>query len=207
MLGMPLSRARAQALAPQGGPGETQPAQELPDEVVFDFENQTPTGEKPIGALGRLELSRGDFTATLRRPGSVFDLVSNRPPGHSYFKDASWGEVSLSTFFDQYSPTPLLIDFSGPASSASITAGDYSEDVDTLRLEAFSGPGATGQLLAVDEKSLQPNGDGWTFNSEKLTVAAPGIRSLRLICGSPAYLHSMFYDNLTVHPGRTAGSS
>ena len=56
-------------------------------------------------------------------------------------------------------------------------------------------------------KVLLPDPNGYSFSFQTLAVAAPGIRSLRLLCGSPVAAHSMFYDNLTVTLSNNPGTS
>jgi hypothetical protein len=175
-------------------------------EVRFDLEDQMPTpGKKDQGRLSSLTLVKDGFGMRITRPGSLFDLCENPSVGDEWpAKPAPFGRVSLSTFFDPESATPLVIDFTTPVAAFSLDIGDYAQDVDNLEVEAFSEQGAHGQSLARAVAVLT-NNDDWKFGFKHLEVRGEAIRSVRVICGSALYPHSMFYDNLTVEKTSSSG--
>ncbi len=157
----------------------------------FDFENAVPRPN-----YSRLQLRNGGVIATITHPNIVFAV--NRRVDVPEF-NAAFGFQALSAFNGSggaLDPGAFVVDFNVPLSSASVVMGDFGEDMDDLRLEAYSEPGATGQLLA--RASLVLLGDGDEFSFQTLTVQAPSFRSLLMIGGSPAFPNSVFYDNISV---------
>jgi hypothetical protein len=134
----------------------------------------------------------------MTRPDSVFDLCDNPSGGPDWQKPDSFGAVSLSTFFDSYSATPLLLEFSVPVAAFSLDIGDFSQDTDDLEVEAFSEDGGQGSSLARSREILDDNDSYDKFTFKRLEVRGENIRSIRILCGSNYAPHSMFYDNLEV---------
>lgn len=164
--------------------------------LVFDLENQVAAPKsRDEGRLSFLSLSQNGFVIEITRPGSVFDLSPQF--GGDWQRPDSWGEISLSSFYDSHSATPININFSAPVSSFSLWMGDFAQDTDTLELEAFSLPDGKGQSLGRAKRTLQDEG-GDKFSFEELTVRAARIRSVRFIAGSPVARHSMYYDHFQV---------
>lgn len=168
--------------------------------VSFDFEDQTPTpGRVEEGRISALTMAKDGFGMRITRPGSLFDLVDNSAAGVDWQKPDSFGNVTLSTFFDSHSTTPIIIDFSGPISSFALDIGDFSQDNDILEIEAFAGPGGTGKSVDRKRTGLDNNNDSYDkFSFQRLEVQGEAIRSVRILSGSSAGPHSMYYDNLTI---------
>lgn len=171
------------------------------DLVTFDFEAQTPTWNHPLGsrpgALNALMLTEAGLTATVTREGNRrFDVVRNVVAPADQLKASAFGLSSLDPFFD-FKAGAFLIDFSTPIAKASVEMGDYGGDTDTLLLQAYSGAGATGMLLASQSLLLAGGGDTYSFLTLSVASDAP-IASLRLIGGVKNFGNSVFYDNLQV---------
>jgi Thrombospondin type 3 repeat len=87
-----------------------------------------------------------------------------------------------------------LFNFSGPVVSVSLSAGDFGpSDADVMTLTAYSGPSATGSVIATDVVSLPLN---HATGCLTLTVAGSGIQSVELTTAG-TFLNSVFVDNLT----------
>jgi hypothetical protein len=151
------------------------------------------------GVYDSLTADAGHVRLSINRTDGV-EIRDNTDPHQE--KPAAYGLRTLSSFNAQTSDTPFVIDFSAPVSAFAARVGDYGEDADDLRLEAFSGPGATGARLAVDTGFLAAGGHD--FSDVDLSVGAAGIRSVRLIGGSPDFPHSVYVDHIrvTAAPGR-----
>lgn len=184
--------ATALLLALYSGAAHAQP-------VAFDLEDQTPTpGSKDQGRLSSLTLVKEGVAIRITRPGSLFDLCDNFGLGPDWQKDANWRAISLSTFFDASSATPLVIDFSVPIAAFSLDIGDFSQDTDALEVEAFSEAGGRGTSVACTVETLPDNNSYDKFTFKRLEVRGDNIRSVRVLCGSASEPHSMYYDNLAI---------
>jgi hypothetical protein len=152
--------------------------------ATFDFEGEATTSG---GAHTSLMQSDSGVTMTLTRPGSSFDINS--------IGIGAFGSRSLGPFVST-GATPFIADFSTLLTAVTIDMGDFSpSDIDTLKLEAFSGLGATGALLDSAMLGL-PNTSG--FDLLTVAVVSPGIRSVRFIGGSGSFPNSVYYDNIHV---------
>jgi hypothetical protein len=181
--------------------------------VTFDFENQTPTYypdtiPSPHGKLMSLQLTAGGLGLTVTRQNNLpFDLVYD-PELSSTKMPASWGNVSVDPFYDT-TVGGLIFTFSQPVSNFSIEYGDFNGDSDTATLSAFSGPNATGTLLA------SPVTDNYGDQSlpvfDTLSTSGSGIDSI-LITGTSTTpsrsigTHSeisLYFDNVVVDVAST----
>jgi predicted chitinase len=164
--------------------------------VTFDFEDQPATSPPRNGAYSTLAMTKSGLTLEISRPGSTFDIVdNNNAVGQG--KPAPFGARSLDPFVN-VSGTPFIFNFSTPVGNVSMLMGDYGQDSpDSLVVDAFSGPNATGNRVAGASASL-PTLPGDAFNYCELTVSGSGIRSLRVIGGTPDYPNSTFIDRVTV---------
>jgi hypothetical protein len=168
--------------------------------ITFDFEGTAATyfgvGPRP-GALTTLSLTNGPgagLTMTLTRPGSAFDIVENT--GSQSGKPAGFGLHSLDPFFAETSNTPFFANFSQPIFGASIDFGDYGDDTpDILTVQAFSGLNGTGALIATFSAVFPGTFPAFSAASSAGPNAA---RSLVFIGGTPNFVNSVFYDNITV---------
>jgi hypothetical protein len=191
MMGMTRRIALAAAVlgTVAGGAGEARA-----DLVTFDFEGLAATAPPPGGALASLVLTEPGLTLTLTREGGQrFDIFNN---ALSPFP-ASYGTRSLDPFSGVTSPTAIIGTFSSAVDGVSIDLGDFGDDADNLLLEAFSGLGGTGTLLASATGTLP--GGGFAFTGTTLSVTATGISSIRFIGGLPPGANSVFYDNITAN--------
>jgi hypothetical protein len=181
--------------------------------IIFDFENQTPTYypdtmPSPQGKLMSLQLTAAGLGLTVTRQNNLpFDLVYD-PQLSAMQMPLSWGNVSLDPFYDT-TVGGLIFTFSQPVSNFSIEYGDFNGDSDTATLSAFSGPNATGTLLAspvtdnYDDQSLP------VFDT--LSASASGIDSV-LITGTSSTPSrnianhseiSLYFDNVAVDVAST----
>lgn len=168
--------------------------------ITFDFEGTAATyfgvGARP-GALTTLSLTNGPgagVTMTLTRPGSAFDITENT--GSQTGKPAGFGLHSLDPFFAETSNTPFIANFSQSIFGASIDFGDYGADSpDILTVQAFSGLNGTGALIATFSAAFPGAFPAFSTASSAGPNAA---RSLVFIGGTPDFVNSVFYDNITV---------
>lgn len=159
--------------------------------AVFDFETVAARDDYPW-----LQLSQDRLAVTIRHPNIRF-AVNRRIEGPRFDAALGWQAFSaFNGFGGTLDPGPFVVDFGLPVSRASIDMGDFGEDDDLLVVEAYSGPGGTGRLVARDRRLLV--GKAAQFDFATLAVQAPSIRSLVMIGGSPTFPNSVFYDNLTV---------
>jgi hypothetical protein len=161
--------------------------------VTFDFEEFTATQFCGFGGsrFTSLTTTRASLVATVTRPGSVFDVCVTSG-------QAGFGARSLDPFAQATSNTPFVVNFSAQLSDILVDMGDFGQDADSLRLDAFSGPDATGILLGTATASLPSVNCSFPcpFDSRTLRVTAAGIRSIRMIGGSSGNPNSVIYDNL-----------
>lgn len=104
------------------------------------------------------------------------------------------------------SDAALVLNFSAPVSSASISFGDVGDpfprdDDSPVVLTAFSGSNGTGSNLG-SVSALYPDSLGFGMQGNgairTLTVNAAGIQSLTISSGGPSP-GSLYYDNVVVH--------
>lgn len=168
--------------------------------ITFDFEGTAATyfgvGARP-GALTTLSLTNGPgvgLTMTLTRPGSAFDIVENT--GGQGGKPAGFGLHSLDPFFAETSNTPFIANFSLPIFSASFDFGDYGGDTpDILTVQAFSGLNGTGALVGTATGSFAGSFPAF---ANAFGAGPNSVLSLVFIGGTPNFVNSVFYDNITV---------
>jgi hypothetical protein len=164
--------------------------------ATFDFEElPTNTPNCFTGGVPSVASTKSGLTATFTRDGGgsvgIVDL--------SGFASSSNGSRSLCGVPVLSSTQALLADFSAPVDSVSIEFGDLEpSDDDVGVLEAYSGPGGTGTLLASDTKP-QPNGSGYVL--VVLSTSATGIASIKFNSGSPEFPNSGYWDNLIAQFG------
>lgn len=158
----------------------------------FDFDVVTATGFS--GAYSVVNIVLPDlFEMTISRSGTVFDVVENT--GGQAGKPATWGRHSLHGFAGP-GPTPFILDFQVVVSAVAIEFGDYGADFpDVLNMAAYSGPGGTGDLLAVDSVAFLA---GSFPDFATGSVSASGIRSVVMLGGTKDFPSSVFYDNIRV---------
>lgn len=166
---------------------------------VFTFEGQAATANAASqpGALTVLTETQGGLTLTLTREAQgrfdVFD--TNAFPGSF---PGSFGQRSLSPFFQETLNTAFIGNFSSALTSVSIEFGDFGGDSDTFTLEAYSGLNGSGALLA---STTVPYGTA-TFPGSVGTggvTSVTGIQSIRFIGGAAGtFPNSVYYDNITV---------
>ncbi len=170
------------------------------DPILFDFEDQVPTVPPyDRGALTRLTLRKPSFEIDITRPGSSFNLSENwlnklYEPNEDFA--AEFGRVSLAPFSDKTGKSPFVVRFSKPVRAVSVQMGNFSSIPDSLLLQAFATPDASGKPLRTVRGFLPKMTYG--FRSAKLTLEASGIRSIRMIGGNEKYPNNVYYDCLTV---------
>lgn len=180
-------------------------------QITFDFEGQPATADASSaepGALVSLVEVQAGVIFTLTRPGSRFDVVDASDPP---LFPASFGARVLDPFFDDNTATPFFASFSQELTGASISFGDFGDDVDALTIRAFTDSGGKGSLVAVASASFSGDFfDGDLPAIVTLTSAVPFL-SLELLGGSADFPNSVFYDNIVVTtavpvPGPIAGA-
>lgn len=165
---------------------------------VFDFEGLTPTAFPRLGALTSLTMVSSDVTATITRSGGSFDLMLNEG---DQAKPPEFGRISLDTFADEYDDRPIVVNFSVPITSFSVSVGDYGEDPDDLIvIQAFQDIDGRGPMRGSDSAILPTIGE-LVFNSRRLSISSPeGFRSVVMIGGTVEFPHSVFYDQIEITP-------
>lgn len=165
------------------------------DTVNLNFETLAPTVG---GALTSLTMSQGGLTMTITREANgTFDIFNNNAEPN--FPQA-WGGRSLAPYTTASSA--FISNFSESVSAISIEMGDFGQDADVPRLEAYSELNATGTLMGVASANLPGGGISFTFVN--LALPTSGIRSIRFIGGSTNYPNSVLYDNIVVTFGPQA---
>src|SRR5436190_17635295 len=153
--------------------------------VNFDFEDQAATAPPHNGALTSLPMTRSGVTLDITRPPAApFDVLANFSSMPS-----TWGSRSLDPFAQPTGPA-FVVNSSTPATGFQVMMGDFGDDADTLTLQAFSGPNATGTLLASNSKATAAGGS--TFSHVTFGVQAPGFNSIRMIGGSSGFPNSVY---------------
>jgi hypothetical protein len=160
--------------------------------VTFDFEGA------PTGFYTSLVQTVDGLTLTLTREAlDAFELNDI-----SFAAPPSYGERTLDPF-EGNSPTAFIANFSSLINSFMLTAGDSTpSDLDTLVIEAFAGPDATGTLLASFSTDCCETGDGLVDITGGVT--ASNIASIRFIGGSADFPNSLYYDNIVVDTNAVA---
>jgi hypothetical protein len=167
-------------------------------EVVFDFEELTPTAIAGAGsgALASATSTRDGLVLTVSRSGGTgFDLAV---VGGASFP-AGWGGRALDPFAHETTDDSFVADLSAPVASVSLEATDFLEDDDLLVLEAYPEPGAGGTLLDADDAAWSAASTSPAFVAVAVASDTP-IRSIRFRGGSAGFPNSMFVDNVTVTP-------
>ena len=165
------------------------------DTVNFNFEQLEPTLG---GALTSVTLTQGGLTMVLtRESGSGFYIFNNSNEPNL---PQTWGARSLIP--SDAANNAFIANFSQGVSSVSIEMGDFGNDADVTTLEAYSGTGGTGILMAVATANLA--GGGVSFSFVNLSLPDAQVHSIRFIGGSAQYPNSVFYDNITVTFGTQA---
>jgi len=161
--------------------------------TTFNFESAaTGTYTAYVDAESGLTL------ALTREAADEFDIVDLT----SSFVYASYGSRTVRPFTETKNfnggTTAFIADFSSLISSFAIDAGDFTpSDTDQLRIEAYSGPNATGTLLA-SFLSGPCCDSGGGFQGITGSVAAANIASIRFIGGSTDFPNSLYFDNIVV---------
>jgi PEP-CTERM motif len=157
----------------------------------FDFETQAGT-ESPVGALTSLSMTDAGLTMTIKRlGGTAFDIVDN--VSSQAGKPASWGKRSLTPFIDATGGA-FVCDFSLGINFFTVEAGDYGADSDDITLEAWTGLGGTGTLIATASPTYGTSAfptvatGGGTIPGTALSIVMRG--------GSTAFPASLFWDNI-----------
>jgi hypothetical protein len=181
------------------------PASRMGETARFDFEEIDLTadgdGNDYSSLFSQLESTQGGLTMTVTHRNISNFAINQRPtPTIPTPFAPAFGLQALSAFNGlggASSPFRFVLDFSLPLSSATVDFGDFGGDDDALSLEAYSGPGGMGTLLASAEETLPGGGSDFSFIT--LEVQASAIRSLTLIGGYGAWPNSVFYDNIAVN--------
>lgn len=165
---------------------------------TFDFEDVAPSQgvNNRVDFTGPLTLTNNGFSMTIRHENEIVFSFNERIGVNIV---AQFGSRMLSAFNGNAggeNPGAFLLDFDQPLTSVIVEMGDIGQDADNLLLQAYSDINGTGTLLDSDTGFLVAGGN--TFGFDTLTVAAPGIRSLRIIGGSNAFPNSVFYDNIVI---------
>jgi hypothetical protein len=164
--------------------------------TVFDFETEPGTSG---GALTSLTMTKDGISLRIvRDSGATFDVFdSSSLPG---FFPMSWGTKHLDPFANPATNDWFVGTFSIPLTYVELEMTDFAQDEDTAAMQVYSGPNATGSLLAT--KSVY-----WGFNSSPdwvgLGYYAEGndtIQSIRFRGGSTDFPNSMYVDNIGVVP-------
>ncbi len=160
----------------------------------FNFENLATTSG---GALSSLTLTEGGVTMTLTRGSDahfdIFDLsIYSGPP--------TWGARSLDPFQEgNFNPgRQFIADFDPPVCVFQVQFGDYDGDDDNFVLNAYDGPGGTGNL--IDSETIF-----WSINKTfpddvgRGTVSG-GTGSISSVTfdTTGSYYNSVYYDNIVV---------
>jgi hypothetical protein len=158
---------------------------------LFDFESQSGT-EVPSGALTSLSMTDAGLTMVItRQGGTAFDIVENINSQSG--KPASWGRMSLTPFINSNGGA-FILDFSTGIDFFTVEAGDYGADSDTISIEAWSGLGGTGTLIATAAPTYGAAAfptiatGGGTIPGTALSIVLKG--------GSPGFEDSLFWDNI-----------
>jgi len=157
----------------------------------FDFESQAGT-EFPTGALTSLSMTDSGLTMTItRQGGTAFDIVENI--NSQAGKPASWGRMSLTPFIDANGGA-FICDFSTGIDFFTVEAGDYGADSDDIVLEAWTGLGGTGTLIATANPTYG-TGAFPTIASGGGTIPGTAL-SIVMKGGSSGFTDSLFWDNI-----------
>ena len=169
--------------------------------ITFDFE------ELALGGFPTIISTKSGLTLSVtRQDGSNINIQNlNSNPTVPDF-----GSRNMSNFAGPNGATSsqaaLVLNFSAPVSSASISFGDLGgfatdDDDSPVVLTAFSGPSHTGTILGTASVSY-PISLGFTFQGNgairTAMVNAAGIQSLTISSGGP-FPGTLYFDNVIVH--------
>ena len=172
--------------------------------IKFDFE-ELALGDS--SGLPAVTSTKSGLTLTVTRRDNANINIQNlnfNPTVPDY------GNRSVSNFLGRSGASSadaaLILNFSAPVSTASISFGDLggfpSDDDDSpVVLTAFSGPNGTGSNLGSASVDY-PITLGFTFQGNgairTATVNAAGIQSITISSGGPTP-GTLYYDNVIVH--------
>jgi hypothetical protein len=172
--------------------------------IRFDFEELALGGSS---GLSTITSTKSGLTLTVTRHDNASINIQNL---NSSPIVPDYGNRSVSNFFGlnggTSSDAALVLNFSAPISSASISFGDlggsvFDDDDSPVVLTAFSGPNGTGSNLGSTSVDY-PITLGFTFQGNgairTATVNAVGIQSLTISSGGP-FPGTLYYDNVIVH--------
>jgi len=171
--------------------------------ITFDFEELALGGNS---GLPTITSTKSGLTLTVTRHDTANINIQDLNFSPTV---PNYGHRSISNFLGPGGTTPanaaLVLNFSAPISSASISFGDLggfpSDDDDSpVVLTAFSGPNQTGSNLGSASVDY-PITLGFTFQGNgairTVTVNAAGIQSLAISSGGPTP-GTLYYDNVVV---------
>jgi len=172
--------------------------------ITFDFEELALGGNSGFPAI--ISTKSGLTLTVTRQDGSNINIQNlNSTPTVPDF-----GSRNMSNFLGPNGATPsaaaLVLNFSAPVSSASISFGDLGgfqtdDDDSPVVLTAFSGPNHTGTILGSASVNY-PISLGFTFQGNgairTATVNVAGIQSLTISGGGP-FPGTLYFDNVIVH--------
>ena len=163
--------------------GTTSPARAAV--VLFDLENQSvsaATSQTTLSLAGT-----GEILTVSRQGGGNFGVADLSP----YSGTTPFGARSLAP--DTSTTTPILVNFSVPVASFSLSLGHFGADDANLSLTAFSGANGTGSVVGTSTDTLLGI-DANTFTFRNLEVDAANIGSV-VAKGGVAGDNSVYYDN------------
>ena len=167
-------------------------------DVTFSLDGLAPTSPPQAGAATTRDVRAIGISMSIKRVGGAgFDIVDNAAAGQ-LGKPTTWGARSIDPFCCSQAAAPFLLSFSDAVQSFKADVGDYGGGADVVRLEAFSGPGGTGRVVAEASASV-PAGPVGTFTTTRLSVnATEPFQSVRITGGEPGVPDSVYYDNIVV---------
>lgn len=166
--------------------------------IVFDFESIDLGGDGNFPTSGPAILTDQGLTMTITHENDL-GFAFNRRSGVLF--TSSFGFQAFSAFGDSTGQTrfdsgAFILDFDSAIDSISVDMGDFGVEQDDLLIQGFSGQGASGTMIAQDTGVI-PAANGFLFDTVQISGA--GMRSVRIIGGSPDIPNSVFYDNITVN--------
>ncbi|MCO8121263.1 hypothetical protein NHH03_05900 [Stieleria sp. TO1_6] len=165
--------------------------------IVFDFESIDLQGNSNFPITGPISLTEQNLTMTISHENDL-EFAFNRRSGLAF--NESFGFQAFSTFGDsmgqsRFDPGAFILDFDTAIESISVDMGDFGVEADNLLIQGFSSTGGTG-LMIDEDTGFVPDINGFHFDT--VQISGTGIRSVRIIGGSPDVPNSVFYDNITV---------
>ncbi len=172
--------------------------------TTFDFEELALGGS---GSFSTVVSTKNGLTLSVTRQDGANINIQNMNFNSTV---PDFGTRTLSNFLGAMGATSsaaaLVLNFSAPVSSASISFGDLGgfatdDDDSPVVLTAFSGPNHTGTILATASVDY-PITLGFTFQGNgairTATVNVAGIQSLTISGGGP-FPGTLYFDNVIVH--------